>query len=515
MQAEHTVDPEVVSAARAGSDAARERLVAEHLPLVYNVVGRAMNGDPEVDDVVQETMIRVVGGLADLRDPAAFRSWLVAIAMNEVRRAWAARRARPTVSPDHSLEQVVDPAGDFVGLTVLQLGLSGQRREVAEATRWLDERDADLLALWWQEVAGRLTRAELAAALDLSPAYAAVRVQRMKEQLEAGRLVVRALAATPACPELAALTVGWDGRPSALWRKRIVRHGRSCARCGADAGDLVPVQGLLAGLGLVVPPHGLVPHDLLGAAVSWAHRTADAQAVTPPHPGGGAGGSDGGGTLLGAKSAVAGTAVVVAAGLMVLIPYVSTNPGSTPGAAPARPESGPTSAPPARPSSGEPSAPPPVPVLSTQAAPPTVPTARPTPTRSVISSPPPASEQQLVDLVNSARAKQGCRPVRVDPRLRTAARRHAADMAAQHYFGHRDPAGADTGDRITAAGYRWTRLGENLNQHRKTAAEVLNDWLGGPSSLQNVMDCRFTDAGVGIAQTPDGPLWTLDLAAGE
>ncbi len=43
-------------------------------------------------------------------------------------------------------------------LTILRLGLSGQRREVAEATRWLDEDDRELLALWWQEAAGELTR---------------------------------------------------------------------------------------------------------------------------------------------------------------------------------------------------------------------------------------------------------------------------------------------------------------------------------------------------------------------
>jgi len=43
--------------------------------LVYSIVGRALNGDADVDDVVQETMLRALGSL---RAPERFRSWLVA-----------------------------------------------------------------------------------------------------------------------------------------------------------------------------------------------------------------------------------------------------------------------------------------------------------------------------------------------------------------------------------------------------------------------------------------------------
>ncbi|MFE5586147.1 sigma-70 family RNA polymerase sigma factor [Kitasatospora sp. NPDC056531] len=192
---------ETVTAAQAQDAAAQERLIADHLPLVYNIVGRAVDGHGDVDDVVQETMLRVVHSLNTLRDPSSFRSWLVAIAMNEVRRCWTTRRSAP-VPGLQELTEVTDPAGDFVDLTILRLGLTGHRRQVAEATRWLDERERDLLSLWWLETGGELTRAELATALGLTPQHAASRVKRMKEQLETGRLVVRALAAEPPCDEL-------------------------------------------------------------------------------------------------------------------------------------------------------------------------------------------------------------------------------------------------------------------------------------------------------------------------
>lgn len=119
-----------VEAAKAGDEEAREQLVAAHLPLIYNVVGRALDGHADVDDVVQETMLRVLESLADLREPASFRSWLVAIAMNQVRRRWTTARKAPLVGLDQVQERA-DHSADFVDLTILKLGLSGQRREVA------------------------------------------------------------------------------------------------------------------------------------------------------------------------------------------------------------------------------------------------------------------------------------------------------------------------------------------------------------------------------------------------
>jgi RNA polymerase sigma factor (sigma-70 family) len=241
----------LVEAARQGALWAQDELVAAYLPLVYNIVGRALNGDADVDDVVQETMLRALGGLGSLRDPEQFRSWLVAITMNRIRSHWQTRQAAPAVAGLQDLHDMADPGADFVDLTIVRLGLQGQRREVAEATRWLDDADRELLALWWLEAAGELTRGEVAAALQLSPQHTAVRVQRMKAHLETARLVVRALAAVPRCVLLDDGLGLWDGVPSALWRKRIARHARDCTLCSPLQAGLLPAEKLLAGLGLV------------------------------------------------------------------------------------------------------------------------------------------------------------------------------------------------------------------------------------------------------------------------
>jgi len=246
----------LVVAAQSGDQGALDVLVDRYLPLLYNIVGRALDGNDDVDDVVQETLFRVVDRLRDLRDPSAFRSWTVAIAMRLVRDRWRARQAQPVGfgrDPEAHLD-AADPGADFVDLTILRLALTDQRRETALATRWLDEDDRELLALWWLEAAGELTRADLVAALGLSAGHASVRVQRMKAQLEAARSVVRAIQAVPRCPEFDALARRWDGRPSSAWRKLFARHVRECVTCAVHREGLVPAERLLVGLGLVPVP---------------------------------------------------------------------------------------------------------------------------------------------------------------------------------------------------------------------------------------------------------------------
>ncbi|GLY95876.1 sigma-70 family RNA polymerase sigma factor [Actinoplanes sp. NBRC 103695] len=262
-------DTATVVAARAGDPDAVDRLVAGYLPLVYTIVGRALDGHADVDDVVQDVMLRVLRNLGDLRDPAAFRSWLVAITVRQVRERYRARRGAPDVLlPD----DVRDPGADFTDLAITQLELSGQRRETAEATRWLDEDNRELLSLWWLEASGELTRDEIVEATGVTRQHAAVRVQRMKGQLETARVVVRALAADPLCPELRVVLTGWDGHPTPLWRKRIARHTRDCRECAPAWNGLVAAERLLAGMALIPAPFAVKGAALItGGAHAGGH----------------------------------------------------------------------------------------------------------------------------------------------------------------------------------------------------------------------------------------------------
>ncbi|WP_338783423.1 sigma-70 family RNA polymerase sigma factor [Streptomyces sp. DG1A-41] len=412
-----------ITAAQSGDRRALDELVAGWLPLVYNIVGRALNGHADVDDVVQETMLRAVDNLGSLRDPDSFRSWLVAIAMRQIR-----DRARRRTAD--RLEEAA--AADFAELTVLRLQLEGQRREVAEAVRWLDDEDRQLLSLWWLEVAGELTRRELAAAVGITRQHAAVRVQRMKERLETSRGIVRAL--DGACPDLRELTGRWNGRPDSVWRKRLARHIRGCRYCGDTRESVVPAERLLVGIALVPLPVGFTLSLAFGGKTAVAAGSAGWSAK-----------------LLGAftKPAVAMTAgaTIVAGGA-----YVVTQP---------------------------PDAPPPraavTPTATAASEPPPSATPSPTPTPS-----PPATKKAdlygtVVDAVDRA-PDPDARPAALPRRPESGITSTGGPKAVMQ---HR-------GDSVTLSGQGYVLVRWQISPHARPGAVVMPTWTGLKGKLFHV-----------------------------
>ncbi|MGW6270026.1 sigma-70 family RNA polymerase sigma factor [Streptomyces sp. NPDC055060] len=546
-------DP-LVTAAQTGDQQAQDDLVAGYLPLVYNIVGRALDGHADVDDVVQETMLRVLAGLAALRDPASFRSWLVAIAMNEIRRHWQQRASgQKSPSPLHEAYDVADPGADFVDLTIIRLGLVGQRREVAEATRWLDTDDRALLSLWWLEVSGELTRAEVASAMELPPQHAAVRVQRMKTQLETARIVVRALAAAPRCPYLSDVVAPWDGTPSALWRKRLARHVRDCAMCSDHGAGLVLAERLLVGLALVPLSAALAaPGAIRAVSAADGHRLASDGhhlASDAPHT------STGGRPtapdtyeISGSRSAPARHAAkrhrmprkgrTVAAGVAVLVVasgviYSATRPADdrqteaetltasrppspkTPSTTASSPDKSPSASPSRK------RKPSPKPTPSKTKAPKPKATPKPTPTSSAPQAPQapeaPAGSSaysaEVTRLANAERAKSGCGPLTLNSKLGNAAQAHSDDMAERDFFDHTNPDGEDPGDRVTAAGYKWSTYGENIAAGQRSPAAVMDSWMNSSGHRANILNCSFKEIGIGYRRGSGGPWWTQNFGA--
>jgi RNA polymerase sigma factor (sigma-70 family) len=258
MRSTRTNDAALVAAAQAGDRRALEEVAATYLPLVYTIVRRGLGAHPDVDDIVQDVMLRALRQLPKLRTPTTFRAWLAAIAIRQV--GTHLRRRDRTAARTANLEEaagIPDPHSPSEDLTALQVDLSRQRRQVERASHWLGPDERALLSLWWLEVADQLTRAELAAALGLSVAHAGVRVQRMRTQLEASRALVAALDFRPRCPRLAAVAEGWDGTPSPLWRKRLTRHVRSCPYCARAADSFVVTDRLLPMFALLPVPAGI------------------------------------------------------------------------------------------------------------------------------------------------------------------------------------------------------------------------------------------------------------------
>ncbi|RMI30185.1 CAP domain-containing protein [Nocardia stercoris] len=84
-------------------------------------------------------------------------------------------------------------------------------------------------------------------------------------------------------------------------------------------------------------------------------------------------------------------------------------------------------------------------------------------------------------------------------------------MRDQGFFSHTDPDGTDPGDRIAAAGYTWQAYGENIAQGQADANAVVTAWMNSPGHRANILNCGFTQIGIGIADGSGGPWWTQDF----
>jgi RNA polymerase sigma factor (sigma-70 family) len=250
----------LVVAARAGNQRALDDLVTANLPLVYAIARRVLGRLADVDDVVQETMFRALRELRTLRAPESFRPWLATIATRQISTHLHRRQAdaQRTVSLDAVTEL---PGADAENWVLTKVELSCVRQQMVRASHWLAPGDQALLALWWRETTGQLTRAELAAAVGTSAAHAGVRLQRMRNQLELSRVLVAAQEAQPRCTALTVLLSGWDRVPTPLWRKRIARHARSCPVCARVVERVVPLERLIVGLAPRGPSPFACPGD--------------------------------------------------------------------------------------------------------------------------------------------------------------------------------------------------------------------------------------------------------------
>ncbi|MEU9738748.1 CAP domain-containing protein [Micromonospora chersina] len=121
-----------------------------------------------------------------------------------------------------------------------------------------------------------------------------------------------------------------------------------------------------------------------------------------------------------------------------------------------------------------------------------------------------AELREVVDLVNQERAKAGCKALTVDDKLVLAAQRHSQDQADHKTMSHDGSDGSDVGDRLDRVGYTWRSYGENVAWNQQSPAAVMDAWMNSPGHRANILNCSFTEIGVGVARS-NGPYWTQDF----
>ncbi|WP_219500454.1 CAP domain-containing protein [Nonomuraea ceibae] len=122
----------------------------------------------------------------------------------------------------------------------------------------------------------------------------------------------------------------------------------------------------------------------------------------------------------------------------------------------------------------------------------------------------PGMASEVVRLTNTARARQGCGPLRADARLTRAAREHSYEMARSGQFTHESPDGSSPWDRMERAGYP-AGAAENIGRGYSSAEEAVSGWLDSPDHRRNILSCDFKAIGVGVVSSPEGIWWTQDF----
>jgi uncharacterized protein YkwD len=120
---------------------------------------------------------------------------------------------------------------------------------------------------------------------------------------------------------------------------------------------------------------------------------------------------------------------------------------------------------------------------------------------------PSEDEQAVIDATNAERQAAGLGPLTADAKLLAAARGHAANMAKQDKLDHTLD-GKTFDDRAKAAGYRYSRLAENIAWNQPTPKEVVAGWMNSKGHKANILNTEFTQIGVAVAKNAKGePYW--------
>lgn len=323
-------DAELVVRARAGDRDAFAAIYDRYGDRLHDFCWSMLRNRDDAADATQDAFVRVVEKLGQLRDPAMLRPWLYSIAKRE---ALARLKVRQRQVPDDSVPERADPSAG----PETTAGEHELRDLVWAAAAGLGDRDRVLLDLHLRQ---GLDGAELAEAAGVPARNVYVLLGRMRQQVERslGALLVARLGRAD-CTELDAILTDWDGRFSALVRKRVARHVDGCDTCGERRRTAASPLALLATVPVMVAPPEL--REIVLRSFDGSGHNADGS--------GGSAGSSGaaGGRWSRSTAVVAGSAALVVGGIVAgLMVFGGTDDDQRAALAPVVPDVATTAPPP-------------------------------------------------------------------------------------------------------------------------------------------------------------------------
>ncbi len=195
---------------------------------------------------------------------------------------------------------------------------------------------------------------------------------------------------------------------------------------------------------------------------------------------------------------------------VIIIGGINAKPSALPTAVPTSvpsvtpvPSAEPTSEPTAIPTQESTAAP-----TQTPSAEPTAePTATPSPTTAPTGER--AMEQEVLKLVNQARAENRLNPLSWADDLADIARAHSADMIERGFFSHTNPDGQSPFDRIKSNGISYRAAAENIAYGQPDAEAVMNSWMNSAGHRANILNENLKEIGIGaVKDSGETVYWT-------
>jgi uncharacterized protein YkwD len=74
--------------------------------------------------------------------------------------------------------------------------------------------------------------------------------------------------------------------------------------------------------------------------------------------------------------------------------------------------------------------------------------------------------------------------------------------------------GKKPGERVKAAGYNYSSMGENLAEtDGDTPSEIFKRWMASPAHKEHILDAGFQEIGIGIARNDKGEIYYTQVFA--
>jgi uncharacterized protein YkwD len=114
---------------------------------------------------------------------------------------------------------------------------------------------------------------------------------------------------------------------------------------------------------------------------------------------------------------------------------------------------------------------------------------------------------QVLALINQARAENGVPALTLQDKLSAAAFGHSQDMACNDYVDHTGSDGSSWTNRVQAQGYSYTYVSENIYVGDPTfggdAAGAFTWWMNSDVHRRNILSTKVTSIGIGYAYYPN------------